>query len=154
MKIRLNVNGVDHEVELKGNERLIDVLREKLGLRSVKEGCGTGECGACIVLVNGVPVASCLMLAVQARGKKITTLEGIGDESNLHPLQKAFIEVGAVQCGYCIPGAILVGKALLDRNPNPSREEIRRAFKSVICRCGSYLLFEEAVRMVAEGRVK
>lgn len=149
MRVKLNVNGVDYEVELRGNERLIDVLRDKLGLKSVKEGCGSGECGACTVLIDGYPVASCLMLAVQARGKRIITLEGIGSAEKPHPIQKAFMEVGAVQCGFCIPGAILTAKSLLDRNPKPDREEIRRAFKSLICRCGSYLLFEEAVLRAA-----
>ncbi len=154
MKIRLQVNGIKHEVELEGHERLMDILREKLGVRSVKEGCGTGECGMCAVLVNGVPMLSCLMLAVQARGKRITTVEGLEEDGKLHPLQKAFIETGAVQCGFCIPGAIIVAKGLLDRKRKPNRDEIRRALRSVLCRCGSYLMFEEAVQMVIEGRVE
>lgn len=152
MRIKLQVNGVKHEVELEGHERLIDLLREKLGIKSVKDGCGTGECGMCAVLVNGVPMLSCLMLAIQARGKKIITVEGLEENGKLHPLQEAFIKTGAVQCGYCIPGAIIVAKGLIDRRRRPSREEIRRELRSVLCRCGSYLMFEEAIQMVLEGR--
>lgn len=152
MKIRVNVNGVDYEVDMEGHERLIDLLRDKLGIKSVKEGCGSGECGVCTVLLDGRPVNSCLMLAVQARGKTITTVEGIGSADNPHPLQRAFLKVGAVQCGYCIPAVILTSKSLLDKNPNPSKEEIRSALRSVLCRCGSYLLFEEAIRAAVEER--
>jgi len=153
MKITLRVNGRDYEVGLEGNERLIDLLRDKLGFKSVKEGCGTGDCGLCLVLMNGRPVHSCLVMAFQAREKEITTVEGIGDEQNLHPIQKAFIETGAVQCGYCIPAAILASKYLLDKEEKPTREEIRWMLRSVLCRCGSYIRFEEAIILASGGKL-
>lgn len=145
LKITLNVNGINYEVGLEGNERLIDVLRDKLGFKSIKEGCGSGDCGVCIVLVDGKPIHSCLMMAFQARGKKITTVEGIGDENNLHPLQQKFIELGAVQCGYCIPAAILVGKYLIDNYLSLTSYDIRRELRSVLCRCGSYIRMEKSI---------
>ncbi|MDJ0270840.1 MAG: (2Fe-2S)-binding protein [Aigarchaeota archaeon] len=148
LKIRLTVNGREYEVGLGGSELLIDVLRDRLGLKSVKEGCGEGDCGLCLVIADGVPIHSCLVMAFQADGKKITTVEGLGDGENLHPIQRAFIDVGAVQCGYCIPAAILAAKHLIDTTKNPSREEIRRALRSVLCRCGSYIRFEQAILKV------
>jgi aerobic-type carbon monoxide dehydrogenase small subunit (CoxS/CutS family) len=128
---------------------MVDVLRDVLGFKSVMEACGSGACGLCTVLVDGTPVHSCLMMAFQGRGKTMTTVEGLGNEHQLHPLQQAFIDAGAVQCGYCIPAALLAGKALLDAQPHPHHEDIRRALRSVLCRCGSYLRFEEAVLAVA-----
>ncbi len=148
--VSFTLNGKPCSVDLKGNERLIDVLRDSLDLKSVKEGCGAGDCGLCMVLVDDKPVHSCLMMAGQIRGKAVTTVEGIGDNRTLHPIQKAFLETGAVQCGYCNPAVILAAKSLLDSNPRPSRAEIRRALSPVLCRCGSYVRFEESV-LVASG---
>lgn len=153
LTVCFTVNGRERFVDLRGNERLIDVLRDSLGLKSVKEGCGAGDCGLCLVLVDGKPTHSCLMMAAQARGRTVTTVEALGDERNLHPIQKAFVEAAAVQCGYCIPAAILAAKALLDSNPRPSKAEIRRALSSVLCRCGSYLRFEEAVISASRGHL-
>jgi aerobic-type carbon monoxide dehydrogenase small subunit (CoxS/CutS family) len=147
-QIRLNVNGSSYEVEVNDNERLVDVLRDKLGFKGVKEGCGVGDCGLCIVLVNGRPVNSCLVLAARLDGEDILTVEGLGSAENLHPLQRSYIEVGASQCGYCIPAALLVTHSLLSKNKRPSADEMRRHMRSVLCRCGSYLRFEEAVKVV------
>jgi aerobic-type carbon monoxide dehydrogenase small subunit (CoxS/CutS family) len=148
MPLKFRVNGVEYSLEVEPHERLCDVLRNRLGLMSVKTGCGVGDCGLCTVLVNGKPVTSCLVLAYRASGSEITTVEALGTEKNLHPLQKAFIDVGAVQCGYCIPAALLVLKHLHDTNPYARREEVRHALRSVLCRCGSYLRFEEAFEQV------
>lgn len=149
MKAEFMVNDVKYVVEVEPNERLSDVLRRKLGFVSVKEGCGVGDCGLCIVLLDGKPVNSCLVLAYQASGHRITTVESMGDGSRLHPLQQAFIDVGAVQCGFCIPAALLVLKHLHDTKPDADREEVRHALRSVLCRCGSYLRFEEAFKQVS-----
>lgn len=149
--ISFTVNGKPHSLDLRGNERLIDVLRDSLGLRSVKEGCGAGDCGLCLVLVDGKLMHSCLMMAAKARGKSVTTVEALGDEKHLHPIQKAFVENGAVQCGYCIPAQILAAKSLLDSNPHPSKAEIRKALSPVLCRCASYLRFEESVIAASSG---
>ncbi|MDW8042545.1 MAG: (2Fe-2S)-binding protein [Nitrososphaerota archaeon] len=151
MNVNLRVNGRSYALEVRDNDRLVDVLRYKLGLMGAKEGCGEGDCGVCIVLVDGVPVHSCLLLAYRAEGKEVTTVEGIGSEGSLHPVQRAFIDLGAVQCGFCIPAAVLIGKWLLDRQTT-SRDDVRRAFRGIMCRCGSYLRFEEAVSS-AIGRV-
>ncbi len=148
-QIRLTVNGGRYEVEVRDNERLVDVLRNKLGFKSVKEGCGVGDCGLCIVLVNGRPVNSCLALASRLDGEEILTIEGLGSAEHLHPLQRSYIEVGASQCGYCIPAALLVTHSLLSRESRPSVDEVRRVLRSVLCRCGSYLRFEEAVKVVS-----
>jgi aerobic carbon-monoxide dehydrogenase small subunit len=151
LKISFTANGRQYSLDLRGNERLIDVLRDSLDLKSVKEGCGAGDCGLCLVLVDGKPIHSCLMMASRVRGKTVTTVEALGDERNLHPIQKAFVENGAVQCGYCIPAQILAAKSLLDTNPHPSRAEIRKALKPVLCRCGSYLRFVESVIAASGG---
>lgn len=144
MRVDLEVNGVRYSVDVEANERLSDVLRSKLGLVSVKQGCGVGDCGLCIVLLDGEPVNSCLVLAYQASGQRITTVEALAEDGRLHPLQQAFIDVGAVQCGFCIPAALLVLKHLYDENPDASKQEVRHALRSVLCRCGSYIRFEEA----------
>lgn len=144
-KISLNVNGKDHTLEVEEDMRLIDLLREKLGLTGVKEGCSEGECGACTVIMDGEVVNSCLVMAFQAEGSSILTIEGLGDEENIHPIQQAFIDVGAVQCGYCTPGMILAAKALLDKNPNPTEEEIREAISGNLCRCTGYNKIVQAV---------
>ena len=125
-KISFIINGIATEVEVAPTMRLLDVIRDVLHLTGTKEGCSEGECGACTVLIDGKPVDSCLVLAGQVQGKEITTIEGISQGNELHPLQKAFIQEGAIQCGYCTPGMILSAKALLDSNPNPTVEEIRK----------------------------
>lgn len=148
--IDLTVNGEYYQVEVELRTTLVELLREKLHLTGTKEGCGTGDCGTCIVLVDGCAVNSCLMLAVDARGTQVTTIEGLAEDGILHPLQESFIEKGAVQCGFCSSGMILSAKALLDRNPGASKEEIKRALSGVLCRCGSYQKIIEATQAAAE----
>lgn len=137
-KIYLTVNGQDYGLEIDENMRLIDLLREKLGLIGVKEGCSEGECGACSIIMDGEVVNSCLIMAFQAEGSNILTIEGLGENGDIHPIQQAFIDVGAVQCGYCTPGMIMSIKALLDKNLEPSREEIREGISGNLCRCTGY----------------
>ena len=149
LTFRVRVNGEEKIVKVRSRDRLLDLLR-RLGYRSVKEGCSTGDCGACNVLVDGILVNSCLMLAFQARGKEITTVEGLITEGKLHPLQESFIEFAASQCGYCIPGVLMTSKYLLDRNPNPSEEEIRRILVGNICRCGGYTKIIDAVKTAVD----
>jgi carbon-monoxide dehydrogenase small subunit len=149
-KVRLKVNGVEHELFVKPYERLVDVLRYRLHLTGVKEGCGTGDCGVCSVLVDGKVVPSCLVLAVSVDGKEVTTIEGLGKGDELHPIQQAFIDCGAVQCGFCTPGMILTVKSLLEENENPTDEEIRRAISGNLCRCTGYVKIVEAVRVAAK----
>lgn len=150
--VKFVVNGKEVEVKVKPYERLVDTLRYRLGLTSIKEGCGRGECGSCVVIVDDKLVPSCLMLTVQVRGKKILTLEGIGSEDKLHPIQKAFIETHAPQCGFCIPGVIMAAYWLLEvkKNLNPSIDDIKEALSGNICRCGSYFRFIKAVQLAAE----
>ncbi len=148
--IDLTVNGERHRLEVTPWTTLLELLRETLHLTGTKEGCGLGECGTCVVLVDGSSVNSCLMLALDANGRQITTIEGLASNEELHPLQASFIEKGAVQCGFCTPAMILSAKALLDRNPGASEEEIRRALSGVLCRCGSYTKIIEAVRTVSK----
>lgn len=148
--ITLNVNNEEHQVEVSPYHTLCDVLRDKLGFTDVKNGCSEGECGSCTVLVDNKPVASCLMLAAQAQGKKITTARGLATNGKLHPVQEKFIEYGAIQCGYCTPGMVLVAKALLDRNPSPTEDEVRMAISGNICRCTGYQQIVEAIMAVAK----
>ena len=148
--IQLEVNDESYRVEVEPGTTLVELLRERLYLTGTKEGCGEGDCGTCIVLVNGIPVNSCLMLAIDAHGCRVTTIEGLASGSKLHPLQKSFIENGAIQCGFCTPAMILSAKALLDQNPRPSEEEIKQALSGVLCRCGSYQKIVQAVRAVGE----
>lgn len=148
-RVKLCVNGVEHELDVQPHERLIDVLRYRLGLTGTKEGCSTGDCGACSVLMDGRLVPSCLVLAVSADGKEIVTIEGLSSGDQPHPIQQAFIECGAVQCGFCTPGMILAAKALLDENPNPTVEEIKHALSGNLCRCTGYVKIIEAVRAAA-----
>lgn len=143
------MNGIEHELDVQPHERLIDILRYRLGLTGTKEGCSTGDCGACSVIMNGRVVPSCLVLAVSADGCEITTIEGLSDGGKLHPIQEAFIECGAVQCGFCTPGMIMAAKALLDENPNPSLEEIKRALSGNLCRCTGYAKIFEAIQVAA-----
>jgi carbon-monoxide dehydrogenase small subunit len=149
-RITLTVNGFVYELEVEPRERLIDVLRYKLGYTGVKEGCSTGDCGACTVLLDGKPVTSCLVLAVSANGKSIVTVEGIAREGKLHPVQQAFVEHGAVQCGFCTPGFIVNSYALLNENPNPDIETIRYWLAGNLCRCTGYQKIIKAVLAAAE----
>ena len=149
INLTLKVNGEEYEVSVPPHETLLNVLRDRLGLLEVKCGCNEGGCGACTVLLNGKPVYSCLMLAVQAEGKAITTIGGLAKYGELHPLQKNFIEYGAVQCGYCTPGIILTAKAFLDENPNPTEEEVRQAISGNLCRCTGYQQIVEAIMATA-----
>lgn len=150
-RINFTINGIAQEVEVSPTMRLLDVIRDVLGLTGTKEGCGEGECGACTVLVDGKAVDSCLVLAGQVQGRTITTIEGLSKGQELHPLQKAFIEAGAIQCGYCTPGMILSAKALLDSNPNPSAEEIRHSMSGNLCRCTGYKKIVEAIQLACSG---
>ena len=146
----LKINGDYHEVVAEPHSTLLEILREQLGLTGAKEGCGLGDCGACTVLVDGKEVHSCIMPAVEAKGKEITTIEGLAVNGKLDPLQKAFVEHGAMQCGFCTPGMILASKALLNRNPRPTEVEIRRAISGNICRCTGFAKIVEAVKAAAE----
>lgn len=150
-KIRLKVNGAWREVETRPDRLLLDLLREELGLTGTKKGCAEGECGACTVIMNGRPVLSCLIPAQKANGAEIITIEGLAEEGRLHPLQQAFLEEGAVQCGYCTPGMLLSAKALLDENPEPSIEDVKRAISGNLCRCTGYTKIVRAVRAAAEA---
>lgn len=146
----LTVNGEPYQVDVEPRTTLVELLRDGLHLTGTKEGCGTGDCGTCIVLVEGRPINSCLMLAVNARGLHVTTIEGLEEGGVLHPLQQSFIEKGAVQCGFCSPAMILSAKALLDRDGDPGEEEIRHALSGVLCRCGSYQKIIEATKAATE----
>lgn len=149
--IRLRVNGEEHDVAVLPNETLLEVLRDRLELTGAKMGCGEGACGTCTVLVDGRPVRSCLTLAVEVQKKEIVTIEGLSDGQELHPVQKAFVEQGAIQCGFCSPAMILTGKALLDENPQPTEQEVRRAISGVVCRCTGYAKIVEAILAAAGG---
>ena len=146
MQLVLTVNGMVHEVDARPTARLLDVLRDQLGLTGTKEGCAEGECGACTVIVDGKAVNSCVMLAVQARGKEILTVEGLAREGELDLLQQKFVEYGAVQCGYCTPGMLMSAKALLLANPVPSEQDIRIALAGNLCRCTGYSAIVAAVK--------
>jgi len=148
--IELKVNGERVPLDIETNETLLDILRNRLGLTGTKYGCGTGSCGACTVLLDGKPVPSCLTLAVSAEGKEVTTIEGVAQNGKLHPIQEEFIRTGAIQCGYCTPGFILVAKALLDENPAPTHEEIRHYIRGNICRCTGYVKIVEAIDAAAQ----
>jgi len=152
--LALTVNGTRVEGDVDCRMTLAEFLREELALTGTKVGCNRGECGACTVLLNGNPVYSCTMLAVDAVGKEVLTIEGLADEGNLHPLQEAFIEHDALQCGYCTPGMILSVKALLDRNPRPTEDDVRNAIDGNLCRCGSYPNIVEATIAASEKRAQ
>jgi len=149
-KIRFTINGEVKEIEVQPNKTLLKMLREDLDLIGAKEGCGAGECGACTVLVDNEPVNSCLMLAVEADGKEILTIEGLSDGVNLDPLQESFIEHNALQCGYCTPGMVMSAKALLNRNPHPTEEDVKEALAGNLCRCTGYQRIIDAVLDVAK----
>lgn len=148
--IQLLVNGIHYTVSVEPDELLVDVLREKLGLTGTKKGCGTGDCGACSIIMDGRLVTSCLILAVAAEGKSILTIEGMEKDGQLHPIQKSFLDHHAVQCGYCTPGLVLSTKALLDETPHPSEEQIRLGISGNLCRCTGYQKIVEAIQAVAE----
>ena len=150
MEIKLVVNQKPYTLNVEPSERLIDALRTRLGLLGTKEGCGEGECGACTVIMDGKTVNSCLVLAAQANGSVITTIEGVGNRRSPHPVQKAFVEVGAVQCGFCTPGMVLSAKNLLDKNSKPSEDEIGIAMSGNLCRCTGYDKILRAVKIAAE----
>jgi carbon-monoxide dehydrogenase small subunit len=150
MIITLNINGASRQLDVNPHETLLDVIRNKIGLTGAKKGCDTGDCGACTVLLEGKAVNACLVLAVDADKKKIVTIEGLSQGKNLHPLQKAFIERGAIQCGYCTAGMILSAKALLDQNPSPTKREILEGISGNICRCTGYVKIVEAISAVAK----
>ena len=151
MDITLNVNGTTHELSVDPTETLVNVLRDRLGLTGTHTDCGMGICGACTVQLNGLPVSSCLLLAVQVDGERITTVESLEQGGKLSPLQEAFLKFGAVQCGYCTPGFLMTATALLQENPHPSRDEIVDALKGNLCRCTGYKKIVEAVESVAAG---
>jgi carbon-monoxide dehydrogenase small subunit len=149
MEIVLTINETKHKVEVSSSETLLDLVR-RLGYKSVKFGCGEGACGACTVLLDGRPVNSCLVLALAADGREVVTLEHLGDSRRPHVIQEAFIEAGAIQCGFCTPGMILAAKALLDKNPKPSEGEIKEAIDGNLCRCTGYVQIIEAVQLAAK----
>jgi carbon-monoxide dehydrogenase small subunit len=148
--LRLRVNGELHETATEINKTLLEVLREDLGLTGTKHGCEVGECGTCAVLVDGQPVLSCLMLGIEAVDAEITSVEGLMQDGKPHPLQTAFADLGAAQCGYCIPGILLTAKALLNANPHPTRQEIRQALSGNLCRCTGYTKILQAVELAAQ----
>ncbi len=149
-KISVTVNGRKVDVGVSPSETLIEFLRERLGLSGTKEGCATGDCGACTVILNGKAVNSCLVLAVETHGTSVTTIEGLSSDGELHPLQQAFIDNGTVQCGFCTPGMIMSAKALLDENPNPSVDDIRLGLAGNLCRCTGYVNITAAVTAAAK----
>lgn len=152
INVTLTVNGISSTREVEAHTRLIDLLRDELRLTGTKEGCGQGECGSCTVIMDGKTVNSCLILAPQADGRDIMTIEGLGTPEKLHPLQESFIRKGAVQCGYCTPGLLLSAYHLLQINPQPDREEIKEGIAGNLCRCTGYVKILEAIEDVAEGR--
>jgi carbon-monoxide dehydrogenase small subunit len=148
--LRLCINGEIQEIATEINKTLLEILREDMGLTGTKHGCELGECGTCAVLVDGQSMLSCLMLGVETVGREIMTVEGLTQNGKPHPLQTAFADLGAAQCGYCIPGILLTAKALLDENPKPSREEIRQALSGNLCRCTGYTKIIQAVELAAK----
>jgi aerobic carbon-monoxide dehydrogenase small subunit len=149
--VKLTVNNQLFEVAINLNRTLLEVLREELSLTGTKESCGQGACGSCTVLLDGLPVRSCLLLAVEAEGREITTIEGLSQGEKLHPVQEAFIEHHAIQCGFCSPGMILTATALLEDNPKPTEDEIRHALSGNICRCTGYAKIIGAVKSLADS---
>ncbi len=149
--IKFVLNGKPVELEVPSHWTLLKLLREKLGLTGTKEGCGIGECGACTVLMDGMPVNACLVLAPKVEGKEVETIEGLGIRESLHPLQKSFIDHGAIQCGFCTPGILMSARALLEENSNPTREEIKEAISGHLCRCTGYHQIIEAIEEASEA---
>jgi len=149
-EIRLIVNDQDYELSIAPNRTLLEVLRDDLGLTGTKRGCDSGECGACTVLLDGKPILSCMTLACEVDGRKIRTIEGMAKDGELQPVQKAFVKYGAIQCGFCTPGMVLSAQALLESNPRPTNEEIKKALSGNLCRCTGYVKIIEAVRQAAK----
>jgi carbon-monoxide dehydrogenase small subunit len=150
--IKFILNDKPIELQVDATEILVDTLRERLGLTGTKKACGTGDCGACTVLVDGDAVRSCILLTASVNGKKVLTIEGLGTVENPHPIQQAFVDAGAVQCGYCTPGMVLTAKALLDKNPNPTSEQIKEAIAGNLCRCTGYTKIIKAVKAAAKQK--
>ena len=150
MKVRFQLNGEDVEVEAPGNRALLDLLRDDLGVKSVKKGCENGECGACTVLLDGAPVTSCLVLAAQVEGRAVTTVDGLEDDPLMAKLRQAFLEDGAIQCGFCTPGMLISSYALLKANPKPSADEVKKAIEGNLCRCTGYVAIIKAILHAAE----
>lgn len=151
--VTLTINDEEHEMAVRPNQTLVEVLRYELGLTGTKQGCGVGDCGTCTVIMDGKPVNSCLVLAVQAHGKRILTIEGLDTNQGLHPIQQAFVEHGAIQCGFCTPGMILSAKSLLEQNPKSGEAEIRMAISGNLCRCTGYQKIVEAIK-AASGVIR
>lgn len=149
--LTMKLNGEEVTVQVKPSALLVEVLRDQLELTGTKVACGEGECGACTVLLDGKPVNSCLVPALKAQGREVLTVEGLAALGELHPLQKAFVEHGAVQCGYCTPGMLMSAKALLDQNPNPTEDEVRLAISGNLCRCTGYAKIVEAIQAASQG---
>ncbi len=145
MKVKVVINGITFCEEISPNTTLLEFIKEKAGLTGTKTGCENGECGACTVIMNGKPVRSCIILAAEAHGAIITTVEGLAEKDKLHPLQQSFIRKGAVQCGFCTPGMLMAAKALYDRNPAPSQKDIEEALSGHLCRCTGYKPIKEAI---------
>jgi carbon-monoxide dehydrogenase small subunit len=152
--LSLTVNGEEVNLAILPHTTLLEVLRDDLGLMGVKEGCSEGVCGACTVLMNGLPIRSCITPALEVDGFEIVTIEGLGSQGELHPVQQAFIDCGAIQCGFCTPGMILSSKSLLDRNPHPTDDDIKAALSGNFCRCTGYAKILEAVRAAASGKAR
>ena len=150
-ELNLTVNGKPYQLSVLPWRTLLEVIREDLGLTGTKEGCGLGECGACTVLMDGRAVNSCLVLASEADGKQITTIEGLTQGDKLHPIQQAFVDHGGLQCGFCTPGMIMAAKALLDKNPTPTEEEVKRGIAGNLCRCTGYAKIIESIKAAAKN---
>lgn len=153
-QIRLQVNGFEYDLLIKPYWTLVDVLRDEIGLTGTKKGCGKGECGACTVIMDGEAILACLVLAVRAQGKSILTIEGLAREGKLDSLQDAFVKYGAIQCGFCTPGMIMISRALLSKIPHPTEGEIKRALSGNLCRCTGYVKIIEAVRKASMAEVR
>lgn len=151
-ELKLTVNNEPYEVFIEPSKTLVELLRDELGLTGTKEGCSEGMCGACTVLIDGKAVKSCLVLAFQAQGKKVTTIEGLAQGDRLHPLQESFVNHGAIQCGFCTPGMILSAKAFLDEYPNPTEEDVKFAIAGNLCRCTGYVKIIEAIVDIASRK--
>jgi len=149
-ELKLTVNGKLYELKVKANTLLVDLLRKELKLTGTKIGCLTSSCGACTVNIDGKAVRSCSVLALQANGHEVTTIEGVGDGNKLHPIQEAMVEHGAIECGFCTPGMVMSAKALLNENPNPTREEVREAIQGNLCMDSGYVKYIEAIEIAAE----
>ena len=145
VEIVLRVNGINYEVAIEPQRTLVEVLRDTLGLTGTKKSCSEGECGACTVLMDGKPATSCLILALDAQGKEITTIEGLSEGEKLHPIQEAFLKHGAIQCGFCTPGMVMSAKAFLDENPKPTAAEVRKGISGNLCRCTGYQQIVDAI---------